>query len=76
MDDFEEATPSPQVAVIVVALAAALACLPAVIGVAGLLGTTALPNFGLELVGTFLICFKVLSMAYGIGCQVRARQIE
>ncbi len=75
-DDFDEATPSLQLAILVIALAAGLACLPGAVAVAGLLGAAPPPNFGLELAGTFLICFKVLSMVYAIGCQVLAREIE
>jgi hypothetical protein len=71
-DDFEEATPSPHMTAFVIGLAAALPCLPAAVGILALLGRSAPPSFGLELAGTFLICFKMLSVAYGIGCHVLA----
>lgn len=71
-DDFEEAAPSPHMAALVIGLAAVLSCLPGAVGIAALLGSSTPPGFGLELAGTFLICVKLLSIAYGIGCHVLA----
>jgi hypothetical protein len=76
-DDFEEATTGRQIALaVVIALAAALAFLPAVVGIAASLGISAPFSLGLKLAGSCMICFKVLSMAYGICCQAWSRQVE
>ena len=76
-DDFQEATTGRQIALVgVIALAAALACLPAVVGIAAPLGITAPLSVGLKLAGTCIICFKALSIAYGICCQAWSRQVE
>ena len=62
----EDVAPCPWPAVVIVALAAGLACLPAAVVItgAGMPGPIAL---GLGLVGTSLSGLKVVLMIYGIG---------
>jgi hypothetical protein len=60
----EDVAPCPWLAVVIVALAAGLACLPAAVVITGMPGPIAL---GLGLVGTALSGLKVVLMIYGIG---------
>jgi hypothetical protein len=59
-------------AALVIGLAAALPCLAGAVGIGVLLGTTVPSTVGLEMAGYVLIGVKILSIAYGIGCQVLA----
>jgi hypothetical protein len=63
----EEATPDRRLAVSVIGLAAALACLPGAVAIAAVLGGSAPLDYWIGLAGTFLVYVKVVSIAYGIG---------
>lgn len=67
-DDCDEAaTPNLKVAMIVIALAAALPCVPALVAMAGQLGMPAPVTIWLNLVGIVVVAVKGVSIAYGVG---------
>ena len=66
MGSIEDVAPCPWLAVVILALAASLACLPEAVVIAGA-GTPGPMAVGLGLVGTSLSGLKVVLMIYGIG---------